>query len=195
MRVNIVQKLCMISRCFDVVSISWIIFYIATGSFLFSLSKMAQKFVVIALFVVFVALVQSAPQFDQQFQQQQQQQPDRNAKYAVFDSRYHQDPSGEYNFEWVKNDEKTIESAFAYRNKNFAFKKLHSIVLLDTNSWTAKSSKKMANLKLLAAWMLLWLKVHTQSLKKMVPLRLLIIQLMSMASTQKLVSETGKKLS
>lgn len=60
---------------------------------------MAQKFVVITLFVVFVALAQSAPQFDQQFQQQQEQQADRNPKYATYDASYHQDPSGEYNFE------------------------------------------------------------------------------------------------
>lgn len=56
---------------------------------------MAQKFVIIAVVCALVALVHSAPQFDQQFQQQQQQDP----KYAVIDGKFHQDHNLEYNFE------------------------------------------------------------------------------------------------
>lgn len=68
---------------------------------------MAQKFIIIAVVCALVALVRTAPQFDQQFQQQQQ--PQQDAKYAVIDGKFHQDPNLEYNFEWVYNNMARIQ--------------------------------------------------------------------------------------
>lgn len=72
---------------------------------------MAKILIVIALACALVAFVQSAPQFDQEYQQQ----PERQSKFAVLDGHFHQDPSLEYNFEWVLKIQSISESYWKKR--------------------------------------------------------------------------------
>lgn len=68
---------------------------------------MASKLVVGVWVCVVIAIVHSAPQFDQQYSQQLQQQQFQqsstpNPRFAVVDGSFHQDPNLEYNFQSVQ---------------------------------------------------------------------------------------------
>lgn len=99
------------------------------------------KSMVIALIFTIIACVQCAPQFDQEFQQQQ---PERQSKYATVDSRFHQAPNLEYNFEWVCTGKKN----HFYECK---FNRYKILWILDKSLQTEKSTDKMADSKRSAA--------------------------------------------
>lgn len=61
---------------------------------------MSMKVAISVFVCVFVAIAQCAPQFDYQYDQQNQPQQQAK-KFTVLDSRFHQDPNLEYNFELV----------------------------------------------------------------------------------------------
>lgn len=77
---------------------------------------MSTKIVVGVLVCVFIAIAQSAPQFDQQYQQQ----PEQNSRFAVLDGSYHQDPNLEYNFELVFRPKKMDMHWSTISMKSFA---------------------------------------------------------------------------
>lgn len=60
---------------------------------------MFNKFVSLALICALFACVQSAPQFDEQYQQPKLHEPEQQSRFVVADSKMHQDPNLEYNFE------------------------------------------------------------------------------------------------